>query len=228
MGNTLTVENPAVQCYALCSSILVMKILLMAPLTTRQRFSKKVFASVEDEKFLAVKSSGRLVTDDPDVERVRRAHLNDLENIPAFIFISGLYLLTNPASGVASMLMKTYTGCRILHSLVYAAFANPEDAIRMGKVKVDDDVERVRRAHLNDLENIPVFIVVCTVYLMTNPSLSLAANLIRIFALARIAHSVVYAVVVIPQPARALSFGIGCSITIYMAVMSLMHFIPSM
>lgn len=84
------------------------------------------------------------------------------------------------------------------------------------------------RAHLNDLENIPIFIVICTVYLLTNPSLSLAANLIRIFTLARIAHTLVYAVVVVPQPARTVSFGIGYFITIYMALMSSMHFITSM
>ncbi|XP_077297801.1 microsomal glutathione S-transferase 1-like [Arctopsyche grandis] len=127
--------------------------------------------------------------------------------------------------GLKMLIMSLLTGRQRFSK---KAFANAEDAKGVGKVRVDDDVERVRRAHLNDLENIPVFIAVCMVYLMTNPSLSLAANLIRIFALARIAHTLVYAVVVIPQPARAISWFIGYAITIYMAVMSLMHFIPSM
>lgn len=39
------------------------------------------------------------------------------------------------------------------------AVSNPEDigAVPKSEVKCDDDVERVRRAHLNDLENIPAF-----------------------------------------------------------------------
>ncbi|XP_077297803.1 microsomal glutathione S-transferase 1-like [Arctopsyche grandis] len=107
------------------------------------------------------------------------------------------------------------------------AFANPEDAKGMGRVKLDDDVERVRRAHLNDLENIPVFVIVCTVYLLTSPSLSLAANLIRIFALARIVHTLAYAIFA-SHKVRGMAWGIGYFITVYMAVMSLKHFMSFM
>jgi hypothetical protein len=42
------------------------------------------------------------------------------------------------------------------------AFANPEDAsgVKGGKVMIGDpDVERVRRAHLNDIENIIPFVL---------------------------------------------------------------------
>lgn len=91
----------------------------------------------------------------------------------------------------------------------------------------DPDVERVRRAHLNDLENIPIFIVAAWLFLMTNPSASTAILLFRLFTIARIAHTFVYAVVVIPQPARALSFGVGFFITVYMVFCSLIFFIKS-
>jgi len=39
------------------------------------------------------------------------------------------------------------------------AVSNPEDvgSIPKSEIKVDEDVERIRRAHLNDLENIPAF-----------------------------------------------------------------------
>lgn len=84
------------------------------------------------------------------------------------------------------------------------------------------------RAHLNDLENIPVFIVVCALYLLTNPSVFLATTLIRVFAIARIMHTLVYAVVVIPQPARALAWGIGYFITIFMAVKTILYFMAYM
>ncbi|RZF41478.1 hypothetical protein LSTR_LSTR000192 [Laodelphax striatellus] len=93
-------------------------------------------------------------------------------------------------------------------------FANPEDKLPRSIVKYDDpDIERVRRAHLNDLENIPVFMVAALLYIATKPSYWLALNLFRTFTIARIIHTLVYAVVVIPQPARALAWVVGYAAT---------------
>jgi glutathione S-transferase len=58
-------------------------------------------------------------------------------------------------------------------------------------VKKDEDVERVRRAHLNDLENIPAFLISGLFYVMTNPNVNLALWLFRIAVLARIGHTIV-------------------------------------
>ena len=72
-------------------------------------------------------------------------------------------------------------------------FANPEDTTSGGTVAyADSDVERVRRAHQNDLENIPLFLLAAHFYLTTNPSPTLATNLIRAFTCMRFAHSFVY------------------------------------
>lgn len=92
-------------------------------------------------------------------------------------------------------------------------------------MKLDDPhVERVRRAHLNDLENVIPFLLAGLFYILTNPAAGLAIMLIRIAAVARIVHTIVYAVVVIPQPARALAFFVAYGISIYMAVQSLLYF----
>ncbi|XP_066997095.1 microsomal glutathione S-transferase 1 [Anabrus simplex] len=106
-------------------------------------------------------------------------------------------------------------------------FANPEDAVGLkGKVKFDHpDVERVRRAHLNDLENIPTFLLVAILYVLTNPTPLIAINLFRAFTVARVVHTLVYAVVVVPQPARGLAWGIGYAITIYIAVQNVLFFL---
>ncbi|SPP78052.1 microsomal glutathione S-transferase 1 isoform X1 [Drosophila guanche] len=100
-----------------------------------------------------------------------------------------------------------------------ATFANPEDLLSPKlKVKFDDpNVERVRRAHRNDLENIVPFLIIGLLYTLTNPSAFLAINLFRAVGIARIVHTLVYAVVVIPQPARALSFFVAAGATVYMA-----------
>lgn len=93
------------------------------------------------------------------------------------------------------------------------------------KVVLDNPhVERVRRAHLNDLENVIPLLIAGLLYVLTNPAAGLAIMLFRIAAIARIAHTLVYAVVVIPQPARAISFFISYGITIYMALQSFFYF----
>ena len=78
-------------------------------------------------------------------------------------------------------------------SYSYQVFANPEDTTSGGTVTyADSDVERVRRAHQNDLENIPIFLFASHFYLMTNPSAVVATNLIRVYTVARFLHTFVY------------------------------------
>lgn len=60
---------------------------------------------------------------------------------------------------------------------------------------------------------------------MTNPNVFIASNLIRLFVACRIMHTIVYAVVVLPQPARGLVWGIGFGTTIYMAIQVLLAFV---
>ena len=78
---------------------------------------------------------------------------------------------------------------------IIQAFANPEDTCIStgGKVTFHDpDVERTRRVHLNDIENIYLFFASAGFYLFTNPGVQVAVNCFRIFAGARILHSVIY------------------------------------
>ncbi|KAJ9595268.1 hypothetical protein L9F63_027347, partial [Diploptera punctata] len=84
-------------------------------------------------------------------------------------------------------------------------FISPEDTAFGGKVSHDDpDIERVRRGHLNDMENILPFFVIGFLYVFVNPAPFLAVNLYRLFTAARVVHTIVYTVVVIPQPSELL------------------------
>ncbi|KAF4525053.1 hypothetical protein B566_EDAN001967 [Ephemera danica] len=210
---------------------------------------------------------------DQDIERIRRAHLNDLENIPAFVLVSFLYILTAPEQVLAVNLFRVFTAARVVHTFVYAVRPVPqparalcfatglEDAKLCGTtVKFGNtDVERVRRAHLNDLENIPAFVLVSLLYILTAPEQALAVNLFRVahlndlenipafvlvsflyiltapeqvlavnlfrvFTAARVAHTFVYAVRPVPQPARGLCFGTGLGVTGYMLFKVMQHF----
>lgn len=57
-----------------------------------------------------------------------RAHLNDLENIPAFLFISYLYIQTDPDSTLCHVLIWAFTMARFAHTLVYAYYPVPQPA----------------------------------------------------------------------------------------------------
>lgn len=120
------IDTEAYNAYVFWSAVLVAKILLMAPLTAIQRFKNKAFANPEDASAVSRKLKPKL--DDPDVERVRRAHQNDLENILPFFAIGFLYLLTNPAPFLAINLFRLVAASRIIHTLVYAVVVVPQPA----------------------------------------------------------------------------------------------------
>jgi len=114
-----------------------------------------------------------------------------------------------------TLLMSFLTG---LHRYTKKVFINPEDCIQNVKVRTDESVERVRRAHLNDLENILPFLIIGLVYVGINPSASCAVFYFRLFAVARVLHTLVYALVVVPQPARAIAFFGGMFVNLVMVV----------
>lgn len=104
---------------------------------------------------------------------------------------------------------------------------SPEDAkfIKGSKVVYDDpDVERCRRAHLNDLENILPWVISTAFWLTTSPDPSTVAFLIKTFAISRFVHTFVYAVVVVRQPARFLAFMVGLIITIYQCLATVYYY----
>ncbi|XP_062138186.1 microsomal glutathione S-transferase 1 isoform X2 [Drosophila sulfurigaster albostrigata] len=138
-----------------------------------------------------------------------------------------LLSLTNPVfksytfwAGVLVLKMLAMSMLTAVQRFKTKTFANPEDLMSPKlKVKFDDpNVERVRRAHRNDLENILPFFIVGLLYTLTNPSAFIAINLFRAVGISRIVHTLVYAVVVVPQPARALSFFVALGATAYMAL----------
>lgn len=79
------------------------------------------------------------------------------------------------------------------------------------------------RAHLNDLENILPHLFAGFFYVLTNPAVLTATLLFKVSAIARIVHTIVYAVVVIPQPARGTVWFVHYLITFYMAISVLLH-----
>ena len=113
---------------------------------------------------------------------------------------------------------------------VGGGFLNPEDAAaglanpkpRPGQLDQDDYVERSRRMHRNDLENIPAFLIAGLLFVWTQPALWVAQVLLYGFVAARLAHFWAY-VTAKPHEVRATFFSIGSLIVIGMAVFTFIY-----
>ncbi|CAH1399564.1 unnamed protein product [Nezara viridula] len=126
-------------------------------------------------------------------------------------------------SGVLSLKMLFMASLIGRLRLKKEIFISPEDTIRRGKVSYQDpDIERARRAHLNDLENIPIFLSTGAMYLLTKPHPLLASTFFLLFTLARLYHTFVYAIRISPQPARMIAFRIGYIINICIIILTVL------
>ena len=115
---------------------------------------------------------------------------------------------------------------RMLHT--DSGLVSPED-LRPGMINKsprpeqldqNDYVDRSRRMHRNDLENIPAFWVAGLLYVLTVPPLMWAQIFFYGFVLARAAHAVAYATRR-SHEIRATFYTIGSLIVITMAVLVL-------
>jgi len=143
-----------------------------------------------------------------------------------------MFVLDNPLfrsfafySSASVMKMMAMSLLTARHRIGNKAFANPEDFASGSKDKVPvlnhPLVERVRRNHLNDIENIIPFVLLGCFYVATQPTLATAVWHFRIFFFSRIAHTLCYQIP-IPQPSRALSFLTGVGVNVSMAVQVIM------
>lgn len=108
--------SPALQLYALFSTVLAVQLLALALWTGTVRVMKKQWVNPEDAKL----SKGENVqVDHPDVARVKRAHQNAIENAIPFFAVGFLYAGVAPSKNAALIYFGTFTAARLLHSVFY-------------------------------------------------------------------------------------------------------------
>ncbi|KAM9334842.1 microsomal glutathione S-transferase 1-like [Symphorus nematophorus] len=112
-------DSPVLQAFSTYTTIVILKMMLMSPLTTYFRLTRKVFANLEDTTLVSSTQDKKLVRVDPDVERVRRCHQNDLENIVPFVVVGLLYAVTGPELSAALLHFRLFAGSRIFHTVSY-------------------------------------------------------------------------------------------------------------
>ncbi|KAM9594326.1 prostaglandin E synthase isoform 1-T4 [Morphnus guianensis] len=109
-------ENKVFMSFTFYSTILILKMYVVAIITGQVRLRKKAFANPED----ALRNGGlQYYREDPDVERCRRAHRNDMENIFPFLFLGAIYSLLDPSPAVARIHFFIFCMGRIVHTIAY-------------------------------------------------------------------------------------------------------------
>jgi glutathione S-transferase len=118
----LTLQNPLFVTYVIAATVIILKMASMSWLTVRGMVKANGgFRSPEDLKKTPFNPNPSPTQLDKveDVERVRRVHLNDAENIPIFLVAGFLFILTDPSLLLARVLLFGYVATRVLHSAAY-------------------------------------------------------------------------------------------------------------
>jgi len=115
-------NNPAVRLFGITYMILVLKMVAVGWATSVYRIRDKTFATPEDYALQGLVPTSVV---NEDVERARRAHRNDLENILPYFGVGLLYALTNPSPAAAKTYFLGYTVARVLHSVFYLLSLQP-------------------------------------------------------------------------------------------------------
>lgn len=116
-------DNPVFVTYAIASAIMVLKVMGQGWMTVyRMMKSDSGLASPEDLQSGPLNKSPRpdqLAINDY-VDRSRRMHRNDLENIPAFWAAGLVFTAVGPPLLLAQILMYGFVAARLAHAIAYA------------------------------------------------------------------------------------------------------------
>jgi glutathione S-transferase len=117
-----SLQNPAFATYVVAACLMILKAVAMSWLTVVRMMSANAgFRSPEDAKktpFNPRPVPGQVGPNEA-VDRIRRIHLNDLENIPFFLVAGLLYVTTQPPLVLAQWVFYGYVVSRLLHFLAY-------------------------------------------------------------------------------------------------------------
>ena len=118
-------DSPALRMFGIAYVILVLKMVAVGAYTSMLRIRTGVYATSEDFAFTGSPAAPRR----EDIERARRAHRNDLENILPFFGVGLLYAFTNPSATAAAIYYFGFAAARIAHSITYLAQWQPHRTI---------------------------------------------------------------------------------------------------
>jgi len=118
----LSLQNPVFVTYVVAATVMILKVISMSWLTVvRMTQAKGGFRSPEDIRKTPLNPEPNPNQLEPNerVERIRRIMLNDLENVPFFLFAGLLFVLTGPSLTLTRWLLYGYVVSRLLHFVAY-------------------------------------------------------------------------------------------------------------
>ena len=118
----LILQNPLFATYVIAATLMILKAVSMSWLTVVRMLQENGgFRSPEDLRKTPLNPApdARQLERNERVERVRRIHQNDLENLPFFLVAGLLYVLTGPSLLMAQLLLYGYVVSRLLHFAAY-------------------------------------------------------------------------------------------------------------
>ena len=121
--------QPAVRVFAFWYLILVLKMLRLIFRTSATRMRLSSFASPEDYAAIGASPGASAGAPDERIERLRRALLNDLENILPFFGVGLLYALSGPSLGMARLLIGGFALARIAYTIFYLRGMQPHRSV---------------------------------------------------------------------------------------------------
>ena len=122
--NLLTMENPVFVTYMITAAIMILKVMGQGWMTVYRMLKVQAgWASPEDLQagLINRKPSPEQLEVNDYVDRSRRMHRNDLENIPAFLACGLIFVATGPSLVLANSMMYGFVAARLLHTLAYAS-----------------------------------------------------------------------------------------------------------
>ena len=116
-------DLPAYQPLILFSTLLVLKMFAVGGATANRRRLAKVVLNPED---VGVNPGSHAEeAEAPEVLRAKRAHINDLENIPGFLVLATLFTLSGASSTAGWAYFGVYFAARTLHTITYLSGKQP-------------------------------------------------------------------------------------------------------
>jgi uncharacterized MAPEG superfamily protein len=116
-------DLPAFKPLLIFSVLLVLKMFAVSVATANRRRKSHVVLNPEDTKVNP--GSHAEAQEAPETLRAKRAHLNDLENIPGFLILALLYTLAGGSMTGGWAYFGLYFLARTLHTVFYLAGVQP-------------------------------------------------------------------------------------------------------
>jgi glutathione S-transferase len=116
-------NNPVFVTYMITASLMILKIMGQGWVTVyRMMKIGGGWATAEDLRpgLINPKPDPEQLETNDYVDRSRRMHRNDLENIPAFLACGLLFVAAGPSLLLANILMYAFVVTRLAHSIAYA------------------------------------------------------------------------------------------------------------